>query len=278
MVLEVVLDAGPRILGCRRLDGPSPFARLPNEVIDHPAAGTFAFIGGHRLWRAPEVPATTYQADDRPVRLHRHDDLLAITGHPDTDGIVPTLEVRPAGDDLVVDHVLRHTGEAPIRCAPWAITQLAVGGTAILPLADEPADPDGVQPNRALVLWPYTDPADPDLDLRHDEVRIHSSTESVKAKVGAANRRGWLAYALDGELFVKWAAPHDDEADHVDFGATAQCYRDHRFLELETLGPVTTLEPGASIRHRETWSLRPLGDRPLDDVLADLPTIPGSSP
>lgn len=278
MVLEVVLDAGPRILGCRRPDGPSPFARLPGEVIEHPTVGTFAFIGGHRLWRAPEVPATTYRPDARPVRLEELDGGLVVTGHPDADGLVPALEVRAAGEHLVVDHVLHHTGTTPVRCAPWAITQLAVGGTAVVPLADEPVDVDAVQPNRALVLWPYTDPADPELDLRRDEVRVHSSSDSAKAKVGTANRRGWLAYAVDGELFVKWATPHDDGADHVDFGATAQCYRDDRFLELETLGPLVTLRPGATVRHRETWWLTPLADRRLDDVLADLPTIPGSPP
>jgi hypothetical protein len=32
-------------------------------------------------------------------------------------------------------------------------------------------------------------------------------------------------------------------------------YVDDRFIELETLGPLVTLEPGATTTHREQWSL-----------------------
>jgi hypothetical protein len=265
--VTVVRSAGPRILGYARPGGPQLFASLPGEVI-HSATGDFAFIGGHRLWRAPEIPAVTYEPDDRPVGIVRSDRGIRVSGPADLDGITKTIEVRQEGPVTVVEHTLTNMGPSPVRCAAWGITQLAPGGTAVLPQPLEAADPAGVLPNRTMVFWAYTDPAD--IEFRRSEVRIHGS-DAGRSKVGQPNRRGWMAYALDEEVFVKWSPLHDDALDYADLGASIECYRDHRFLELESLGPLTDLEPGAELRHREAWRLIPLGGRPLDDVLASLP-------
>jgi hypothetical protein len=72
---------------------------------------------------------------------------------------------------------------------------------------------------------------------------------------------------------VKWAA-HRDGGNYLDFGASAQCYRDERFIELETLGPLTNLHPGKEVRHREVWTVHDLGNGTLDEYLATLPTQP----
>jgi hypothetical protein len=42
---------------------------------------------------------------------------------------------------------------------------------------------------------------------------------------------------------------------HVDYGCNAEVYCCDRFIEVETLGPLVTLEPGASTVHVETWEL-----------------------
>ncbi len=261
-----VVDAGPRILGYARHGGPQLFATLPGVLIDGPA-GEYAFLGGHRLWRAPEVPATTYQPDDQPVDVDELEDGIRLTGPPDGDGISKTIEVRQDGVATVVDHTLRNDGPAPVRCAPWAITQLTTGGMATLPQPVEPVDPDGVLPNRSVVLWPYTDPAN--IEFGPAEIRIRAD-EAPRSKVGQPNRRGWLAYELDDEVFVKWSPLHDDARAYADLGASVECYRDHRFLELESLGPLVDLAPGAETTHREVWRLIPLEGRPPGDVLASL--------
>ena len=51
--VSFAVNAGPRILGYARHGGPQLFASLPDDVIEHPAIGTYRFLGGHRLWRAP---------------------------------------------------------------------------------------------------------------------------------------------------------------------------------------------------------------------------------
>lgn len=268
--VEVAIDAGPRIVAFNRADGPSLFASLLGEVIEHPAIGSYAFIGGHRLWRAPEVAALTYLPDDSPVVVEPFEGGVTVTGPPEPDGVVKIITLRRRGRLTLVDHVLRHEGRRPLACAAWAITQFMPGGVAILPQSRDPVDPDGVQPNRAVILWPYTDPSSPEVEFGPADIRIHATDHPGKTKVGITNRRGWLAYALDGELFVKWSPLHDDRCDYTDLGASAQVFRDPRFLELETLSPLTTLEPGQELHHREVWLSMPLAGRPLDGVVAEL--------
>jgi len=274
VAVTIATEAGPRILAYARHDGPHLFASLPDQAIEHPAVGTFRFLGGHRLWRAPEVPAITYAPDDDPVTITERDGGVEVVGSPDSESVTKIITVTQSGAFTIVDHELRNDGWTPVRCAPWAITQLAPGGTAYLPQAIGPLDEDGVLPNRNIVLWPYTDPSSPEITIRDEELTVHASDRVSKAKVGVSNRRGWIAYAHDGELFVKWSPLHRDGDLYNDFGASAQCYRDERFLELETLGPKVTVQPGKSTVHREIWTLSEVPQEELRDVLESLPSAP----
>lgn len=272
VVLTVAAQAGPRILGHARSGRVSPFADLPDATLGDPVAGTYHLLGGHRLWRAPEVPAVTYQPDDHGVRVDMTGDAVELVGPADRDGVVKRLVVRQRGDVTVVDHTLHNQGPDPVRTAAWAITQLAPGGTAILPV---PAgDPSGRLPDRHLVLWPYTDLGDPEVRFAGDTIRVEGSSRPAAFKVGFANRRGWLAYHHGEQLFVKWGPLHDEEDDHVDLGSTAECYRDDRFLELETVGPLTTIQPGETLHHREGWTVLDVEEGALERVLATLPVRP----
>lgn len=270
---EVVTNAGPRILGYRRAGESSPFAVLPDDGIDHPT-GRYRFIGGHRLWRAPEDPDVTYEPDDVDVDVGETSDGFEVVGQPDGDGIVKHLTVTIRGEYTVVDHSLENRGKEQRLAAPWAITQLAPGGTAYLPTTANPVDADGVLPNRSLILWPYTELTAPEITFHESFMTIHASDREGKLKLGLANRQGWLAYHFDNSLFVKWAHAHRDEAYYVDLGASAQCYRDHRFLELETVGSRASLAKRERVTHREVWTIIDIGDRHVHDVIRGLPIEP----
>ena len=59
---------------------------------------------------------------------------------------------------------------------------------------------------------------------------------------------------IDGALFVKrfgW----EPGAAYPDGGCNAEVFTAGGYMELESLGPLTTLEPGASVEHVERWSL-----------------------
>ena len=275
--IEIVLatSIGPRIVALRRPGGENVFAELPGVVIDT-EEGPYTFYGGHRLWRAPEVAASSYLADDDPVTLSAEGNATTLVGPADRDGIQKSIRVQEIDDVVVVDHRLENVGWAPVFCGPWAITQLPPGGVAVLPQPTELADAAGAQPNRSVVLWPYTDPGSPEVGWGTGYLTIEGSLRETRTKLGHENRRGWLAYVRAGQVFAKWAAPHRGDVRYGDRGASAQVYRDHRFLELETLGPVGNLAPGHSAEHREVWwigEVDPAVD-PVEAVAAmELPTI-----
>ena len=272
--ISVAVNAGPRILGYARHGGPQLFASLPDDVIEHPAIGTYRFLGGHRLWRAPEVPAIVYEPDDVPVEVTVAEGGCELVGRLGIDAIVKAISVSQHGDFTIVDHELRNEGWTPVRLAPWAITQLVPGGTAYLPQQRVPADEDGVLPNRHIVLWPYTDLSMPEVTISQEQVTVFASDRPSKSKVGLPNRLGWIAYALGEELFVKWSALHRDSELYVDRGVSVECYRDERFIEMETLGPLVTLQPGKRAVHREIWTLLDVSEDTVPDVLGSLPAEP----
>jgi hypothetical protein len=166
------------------------------------------------------------------------------------------LEVRltPGSARAVVRHVLTNQGESSLRLAPWAITQLAPGGVAILPQCGASTDESPFQPNRRVVLWPYTDLGSEAIQWRDKAILIHARLTQGKTKLGYPNPSGWLGYWRKGTLFIKRAA-FDPGADYVDMGSSSQCYCDARFLELETLGPAVQLESGKTLEHTEVWSV-----------------------
>jgi hypothetical protein len=181
----VTTAVGPRVLGLLGPDG-NVLAVLPGATLDGPA-GAFSLIGGHRLWASPELPEVTYQPDDRPCAVAEIGGGVRVEAPVDGAGLVKAIEVRGEGDGWVVDHSLRNRSAAHVRLAPWAITQLPLGGEAMLP---NPPRAPGFQADRSLVLWPYTDPSDPRIHIGADVVRIESGAGQGRLKLGAAPSEG----------------------------------------------------------------------------------------
>lgn len=248
---------GPRLLGLS-IDGAGDmFARLPADVVIERADGDFHFRGGHRLWAGPERPATTYAPDDHACVVTTGPDALTVEAPPDAAGLIKRLEVSVTNSSgLSVDHRLTNGGAGEIRIAPWAITQLALGGTALLPLGassglDEP------QPDRSLVLWPYTSLADSRISWSDRAVAIEASP-GPRLKLGSGPNPRRLGYLRDGFLFMK--ETETAIGDYPDRGAVGQVFVADQFCELETVGVLALLAPGDTAAHRETWHLTPCAD------------------
>jgi hypothetical protein len=261
--LLIAEQFGPRIVSLRPRSAGSPdgdnlLAELPDFALDCPGAGKLWLRGGHRLWHAPESARRTWLPDDRPMLFNPLPDGVRVTeSATDAAGLRKTLEITLAPDapTVTIQHTLTNESLWEVRCAPWAITQFPPGSVAELPLAPASADPDGVQPDRALILWPYTNPADPRISWGAQTVRIEGDPAATgPLKIGWANPAGWLACTVGGVRFEK-RAPWHPAATWTDQGASSQCYTNARFLELETLGPLTTLAPGGSVSHTEEWRI-----------------------
>jgi hypothetical protein len=262
LALWITRSVGPRIIGLALQGGESLFAVLPDDKTKRPDGSIFSFRGGHRLWYAPEDLHITYIPDDDPVGIDEVQDGLIVTQPVQAQtGIQKSLTITLPGQDacVIIDHTLRNESSHPAELAPWAITQFKPGGVGILPQVTGPVDEHGLLPNRQIALWPYTQIDSPHITWGDRFVFVEATMQdgplgkqSGALKIGFPNPIGWLAYAVDDTLFVKYAE-YRPQAAYFDRESSSECYCNPRFLELETLGPRTTLAPGASVTHRETW-------------------------
>jgi hypothetical protein len=153
--LEYLTDVGPRIV---RLFAPqsevSLLADVPGAVKVTPV-GEYRFMGGHRLWHAPEALPRSYLPDEAVA------------------------------------------------------VQLMPGG-----------------------------------------VRLSAPA----CKVGCDNPAGWIAYWLDGVLFVK-RYRHEAGGRYPDRGRSTEVNCGDKFIEVESLGTLSWIEPGEQVVHEETWEL-----------------------
>lgn len=277
--LELLQEAGPRIVRLIPADGSANlFAELPEVHLPSPH-GPYTLYGGHRLWHAPEHPARTYVPDDEGVVVHvtPHGARMHLPADAHSH-IAKTMEVELLGGSpsVRVRHMLRNEGRWPIELAAWAITQLPPGGVAILPQSSTPLDEAGLLPNRQLTLWPYTRWSDPRLAPQDDFILVHGRADMApRFKIGIMNPRTWVAHLGVGYLFCKITEPQPQQP-HPDMGCNTEVYADDRFLELETLSALTCLAPGQALEHEEIWKLYPApGVQPTAEAIRDyIATLP----
>lgn len=217
--------------------------------------GDFYFLGGHRLWHAPEAMPRTYIPDtDLKITDLPNGVILEAQTEPGT-GIRKRIEINLASNapTATLTHTLINDGLWAVELAPWTITQFRLGGTAILPMPVGNVDEAGLLHNRQMSFWPYTRLNDPRLSLRDDYILFH--TDALPPfKLGYFNSHGWLAYYVDGILFKK-SFDVKSGATYPDNNSNAELYCNAEFVELESLAPLTRLEPGASVQHAETWEV-----------------------
>ncbi len=256
--LVVTRSVGPRVLALQVDGEENIFAELPDITIDLPGQLPFHFYGGHRLWQAPEEPAITYLPDDIPVEITPIENgCQVVQPVNEQTGLQKAfdIELDPHEARVEIRHTFTNQGAQPITCSLWAITQLKLGGNALIPLNTGLTEGNPTLPNRSLILWPYTDINSPNIRWENEAVTIHAQTD-VPVKIGIPNHRGWLAYWRKKTLFVKRAA-FEPSATYSGFGSSSECYCNHQFIELETIAPLKTLRPGESAHHTEIWEVYP---------------------
>ncbi len=258
--IAVATEFGPRITSLRLEDGPEMLAELgPDAVIEH-ETGVYRFHGGHRLWVAPELPELTYASDDHPCSVEEVGRVVSVVAPRDGVGLVKEMRLSIDGDSLVVDHrISRVEGHSPPVSA-WAITQLPLGGTAILPVSGADTTPSA---NRYLVLWPYTSLEDQRVSVGDEALELRAG-EGPPIKFGSGPDPGRLGYFRDSFLFMKEIAPATNRS-LPDFGAVGQVYVGQGFCELESVGDLTDLADGAAAELQERWTVVDCGD--LDSAI-----------
>jgi len=269
--LMVTTSVGPRVLGLLTEDGRNHFASLPEMTLDCPGSDPIHLRGGSRLWAAPEDPRFTYRPDDDPVGVEEIPDGVKLVTRPDpVSETSREISIRVTGPErFAFDYRVVNRAEGPQRLAAWAITMMAPGGRAFLPVLTEPFDPGGFQSQRNIVLWSYSGNDDPRFVLTDHAIEVQASTDPKlgRFKVGTSLRRGWAAHWADGVMLVKYAG-HDELPEYADMGASGQIYSQHDFTELETLGPLTDLDPGDAAEHHEDWAVHLVDEAEAERLVA----------
>ena len=271
--LLVTGEFGPRVIRFGFNGAENEFAEVDFSLAI-PGHGTWRLHGGHRFWHAPEDMLRAYIPDDEPVSVEQHGGFIRVRQpvEPKT-GISKELDISLAPDrpSATVVHRLRNHNLWSVELAPWALTAMREGGTCILPLPSRRAPGPGELPGiSTITLWQYSNMSDSRFCWGTDYIRIrHDRDQDAPQKIGALVTDGWAAYLRQGNLFLKTFA-YVEGANYPDRGCSVEVFFNDEFLELETLGPLTRLAPGASVEHRETWRLiRDIPPLESDDDVSD---------
>lgn len=256
--LVVTTDVGPRVMryaltGEENVLGELPDATLATEL------GEWKPWGGHRLWGAPEAMPRSYAPDNSPVAYELLGEREIRLKQPveTATGLEKELLVRldEEGSGARVEHRITNRNLWAIEVAPWALTIMRGGGTAIVPQEPYRSHDDYLLPARALVLWHYTDLSDPRWRIGARYIRLKTDeTMPEPQKIGVANKQGWAAYHVGHTLFVK-RFDYREGAAYPDCGSNNEIYTAGSFIEVESLAPLARLEPGETAEHVERWQL-----------------------
>jgi hypothetical protein len=267
--LVITLDVGPRIIRYAYVGGENIFKEY-DEQMGKSGEESWQIRGGHRLWHAPEDVKRTYALDNTPVKFEKLGESGArfIQGVESITGIQKEIDVKLDEESTGVSivHRLRNTNLWEVELAPWALTVMAQGGTAIIPLPDKISHPGSLQPgekpdyrgfvpNQNLIIWPFTDLADPRWHWGTKYITLKQDVNAKSpTKLGLALKTGWVAYLNHGLLFIKGIEYMEGQL-YTDGGSNFETFTNKEMLEVESLGPLQRIAPGKAIEHVERWWL-----------------------
>ena len=203
--LIVTADVGPRVIFFGTPGGVNQFFENDEEVGTTGGTDWLSY-GGHRFWTAPEDKERTYVADNYPVKINIQGKKLLATAPVETCGVQKTLVLEIFGleNTVKVTHILSNSSSQAMELAPWGLSVMRAGGTAIIPMPARASHPARLTPTHSFTHWGYTDITDPRYSwgdrfvfLRQDE------NMETPQKIGVHNCQDWAAYLNSGSLFIK---------------------------------------------------------------------------
>ncbi|RCX20195.1 uncharacterized protein DUF4380 [Anaerobacterium chartisolvens] len=268
-------DVGPRLIRFGFVGRDNEFCEV-SEQIGTTGDSKWNIYGGHRLWHSPEEDPRSYQPDNSQVEWSEKENGIVLNQpvEPWTQ-IKKDIEVTMSPDEakVTVLHRLTNKGAWPVELSVWALSVMAPGGKQVIP---QNTTETGLLPNRMLSLWPYTKLNDHRVFWGEKFITLKQDKDTKEAfKIGLPNENGWAAYANHGHLFVK-QYKHIPGVLYPDFSASSyETYTCDYMMEMESLSPLTTLQPGMSVEHTEVWALYdnvdvPSTEKEIEEIIVPL--------
>jgi hypothetical protein len=227
---------------------------------------------------APENASLSYQPDNNPVKHTITGSAIELTApvEPQT-GLEKTIFVELDDNGAAtLTYRITNTHSAARELSPWALSMMAPGGTAITGFPPRGTHPEALLPTNPLVMWAFTNFGDPRWAFTEKYLILHNDPQNpAPTKAGHFNPKTWGAYLLGSDLFIK-RCDADSTKPYPDFHCSYETFTNGEFLELETLGPLVTLQQGCHTGLVERWTLHKnikidlFTDQVIDNVVRPL--------
>ena len=254
--LIITLDVGPRVISYRTLGGENVF-KVFEDQLGVTEESEWKSRGGHRFWLAPEDEVRSYIPDNSTVEHRVISPLEVEVNNAPTDQLpvrkTLTIALDANSTRVTATHRVENCDATSLTLATWGLSVLAPGGIEIIPLAPLGEHPRDLLPNRKMILWPYTDLADPRWSWGQQFITLRQ-TGAPPTKLGLAHREHWIAYHRDRSMFVK-EIDFSATEEYPDGGCNFETFTNEEMLEVEALGPLVELAPGATTQHTEHWQV-----------------------
>jgi hypothetical protein len=255
--LVVTGDVGPRVIRFGFVGGQNLFKEYA-EQLGGTKEEKFQLRGGDRVWKAPEDPIATWAPDNVPVEITTTaNGLIARAPVEPLTHLQKEIEVKmdPAGTRVFVVHRITNRSLFTLEFSVWSLTMMSPGGIAISGFPPRGTHPANLEATNPLVMWAYTNLADKRWAFTKKYLTLQQDPNNSNAqKLGMFNPNTWGAYVLNGEVFIKRADAIAGEP-YPDFGCSFETFTNNEFLEMETLSPLTKLQPGRTAEQTEYWTL-----------------------
>lgn len=202
--------------------------------------GSTFWTSPQKEWNWPPVP----EYDKRPYEVVQTDGMLTMTSQVSERlkyRIRKEFSVDESDNAFVVNYSIINEGSEARKVAPWEITRVPNAGIIFF---DSPVD--GIWPANLLLF------------TEAYGISWYNADEAPQNRKVNADGKGWLAYYNNELLLIKKfqdlesSQPAPDEAEiqvYVNRGKT--------YIELESQGAYTLLQPGESLQWTVRWYLLP---------------------
>lgn len=257
--LFATLDVGPHIIRYGFTGGENVFfedveRKTAKDMTGTPYSGRDWWgMGGHRLWCSPERFPRTYYPENCAVKCEVKDNTVILTPPvQEWSQIQNQMEITMTADgEVTVFHSVTNKSAWAIELAPWALSMMRAGGMAVV--GQNTRDTDFL-PNKWVSFWRYTSMNDSRIYLGEKYIALSHENRTDAAKIGLLSEAGVAAFFTGETAFVKTFG-FVPRALYPDNGCNCECYTCGLFTELESVGPLTKLEPGSRVGHTERWRL-----------------------
>lgn len=250
--LIVTTDVGPRIISYTINGGANQMAVFPSTA-GKTGGNEFVSYGGHRLWHAPEDAVRTNQPDNSTVKYKIVDGGVILHAKTEKETkLAKSMRIIMEDDGtVIIDHRITNHYLFDVDLALWGLTMFDVGGTLAVPTSNHDTD---LWANRMVAVWPYCSMNDERVYWGNKFTTVKQKDIENAFKFGTSCHRGWAAYFNHNNLVIK-EFPYYDNAVYPNYDCNFESYTNNRFIEIESLTPLLTIEPEESEEYSEIWHI-----------------------